>query len=133
MYGLPKTHKEGTPLWPILSMIRSSRHEPNKYIAELLTPVLKLYSSNRMKDSFIFVNFIKSCNFEPTRTFLCYFDISSLFTNMPLDDAIGICVDALYRGHLDYPPFPGDTFEELMLIAKRVWCLQMRIDSLGIS
>ena len=30
-----------------------------------------------------------------------------------------ICADALYRGHLDCPPFPEDTFRELMLIAKR--------------
>ena len=28
-----------------------------------------------------------------------------------------ICADALYRGHLDCPPFPEDTFRELMLIA----------------
>ena len=27
MYGLPKTHKEGTPLRPILSMVGSSHHE----------------------------------------------------------------------------------------------------------
>ena len=27
MYGLPKTHKEATPLQPILSMTGSSQHE----------------------------------------------------------------------------------------------------------
>ena len=36
---------------------------------------------------------------------------------MPLDKTIGICADALYRGHLDCPPFPEDIFTELMLIA----------------
>ena len=30
-----------------------------------------------------------------------------------------MCADALYRGHLDCPPFPEDTFRELMLIATR--------------
>ena len=30
MYGLPKTHKEGTPLRPILSMTGSSHHELGK-------------------------------------------------------------------------------------------------------
>ena len=42
-----------------------------------------------------------------------------LHTNVPLDETIGICADALYRGHLDCPPFPEDIFEELMLIATR--------------
>ena len=46
-------------------------------------------------------------------------DISSLFTNVPLDETIEICADALYRGHLDCPLFPEDTFRELMLIATR--------------
>ena len=51
--------------------------------------------------------------------FLCSFDISSLFTNVPLDETIGICADSLYRGNLDCHPFPEDTFKELMLITKR--------------
>ena len=38
---------------------------------------------------------------------------------MPLDETIGICADALYRGQLDCPPFPEDTFKELMLVATR--------------
>ena len=33
MYGLPKTHKEGTPLHPILSMTGSSHHELGKWLA----------------------------------------------------------------------------------------------------
>ena len=52
-------------------------------------------------------------------SFLCFFEISSLFTNVPLDDTIEICTDALYRVHLDCPPFPEDTVRELMLIATR--------------
>ena len=119
MYGLPKTHKEDIPLRPILSMIGSSQHELAKWLAEILAPVLKLYSSHSVKDSFTFANFIQNCNLEPTKTFLCSFDISSLFTNVPLDETIEICADALYRGHLDCPPIPEDTFRELMLIATR--------------
>ena len=119
MYGLPKTHKEDIPLRPILSMIGSSQHELAKWLSEVLAPVLKLYSSNCVKDSFTFASFIQNYNVEPAKTFLCSFDISSLFTNVPLDETIGICADALYRGHLDCPPFPEDAFKELMLIATR--------------
>ena len=119
MYGLPKTHKEDTPFRPILSIIGFSQHELAKWLAEILAPVLKSYSSRCIKDSFTFANFIQNCNLEPTKAFLCPFDISSLFTNVPLDETIGICTDALYRGHLDCPPFPEDTFKELMLFVTR--------------
>ena len=39
MYGLPKTHKEGTPLRPILSMIKSAQHNLAKELSLLLGPV----------------------------------------------------------------------------------------------
>ena len=58
MYGLPKTHKEDIQLRPILSMIGSSQHELAKWLSEVLAPVLKLYSSNCIKDSFTFASFI---------------------------------------------------------------------------
>ena len=57
MYGLPKTHKDDIPYIFILSMIRSSQHEFAKWLAEILEPVLKLYSSHSVKDSFTFANF----------------------------------------------------------------------------
>ena len=54
MYGLPKTHKEGTPLRPILSMTGSSHHELHKWLAGLLQPVLERFSSHCISDSFKF-------------------------------------------------------------------------------
>ena len=65
----------------------------------------------------MFANFIQNCNLEPTKAFLCSFDNSSLFSSVPLDETIEICADAFYRGHLDCPPLPVDTFKVLMLIA----------------
>ena len=69
MYGLPKTHKEDIPLRPILSMIGSSQHELAKWLAEILAPVLKLYSSHSVKDSFTFANFIQNCNLNLLKHF----------------------------------------------------------------
>ena len=59
MYCLPK-HKENIPLRPILSMIGSSQHELAKWLAGIVVPVLKLYSSHCVKDSFTFANFIQN-------------------------------------------------------------------------
>ena len=45
---------------------------------------------------------------------MCSFDISSLFTNVPLSETIKICAD-----DLNSPPFPEEVFIELMGTATR--------------
>ena len=54
MYGLPKTHQEGAPLCPILSMTGSSHHELGKWLAGQLQPVLERFSSHCLSDSLTF-------------------------------------------------------------------------------
>ena len=71
------------------------------------------------KDSFTFANFLHNYNFKPAKAFLCSSDLSSLFTNVSVDETIEIFASALYRGYLDCLPFPEETFRELMLIATR--------------
>ena len=83
MYGLPKTHKEGTPLRPILSMTGSSHHELGKWLAGLLQPVLERFSSHCISDSFTFAKTMQNLGIDPN-VFMCSFDVSSLFTNVPL-------------------------------------------------
>ena len=41
MYGLPKVHKAGVPLRPILSMIGSPQYDTSKWLCKLLEPVRK--------------------------------------------------------------------------------------------
>ena len=93
MYGLPKTHKKDVPLRPILSMTGLAQHQLAKYLSSLLEPVLTLYSSNCIRDSFTFADIIKTSNLDPFSVFLCSFNISSLFTNVPLAETIQICAD----------------------------------------
>ena len=47
------------------------------------------------------------------------FDISSLFTNVPLSVTIKICADALHRSELNSPPFQEELFIELLETATR--------------
>ena len=58
MYGLPKMHKTNIPLRPILSMTGSSHHELSKWLASLLEPVLKRFSTHCICDSFTFADAI---------------------------------------------------------------------------
>ena len=113
MYGLPKTHKEGTPLRPVLSMTGSSHHELSKWLAGLLLPVLKRFSSHCFSDSFTFAKTTQNLDIDPN-IFMCSCDESSLFTIIPLDETIKICADALYD-HSDLQPLISkDVFVESM-------------------
>ena len=105
------------PLRPILSMTGSAQHQLAKSLSSLLEPVLTVYSSNCIRDSFTFVDIIKTSNLDPSSIFLCSFDISSLFTNFPLAETIQICADAFYSSKHPPAPFPRQIFVELMEMA----------------
>ena len=70
-----------------------------------------------MSDSFTFVKEIRKFTFSPSSVFLCSFDISSLFTNIPLVETIEICADALYNDESMAASFPRNVFVELMQLA----------------
>ena len=117
MYGLPKTHKTDIPFRPILSVVGSSQHELAIFLSVTLQPVLELYSSFCIQDSFSLAELIRQ--FDPTsdQSFLCSFDICSLFTNVPLDETFQICADTLYSGKFIPPDFPKAVFIEFMHMA----------------
>ena len=61
---------------------------------------------------------IRQLKLTPDESFLCSFDISSLFTNVPLAETIQICADTLYEGDRIVPlTFPNDIFVQLMTAA----------------
>ena len=104
MYGLPKIHMKDVPFRPMLSMTGSAPHQLATWLTSVLQPVLSLYSSYCIQDSFSFVDAIRSSNLQPASTFMCSFDISSLFTNVPLAETIQICADSLYNFFLLLQP-----------------------------
>ena len=113
MYGLPKTHKKGTPLRPIQFMTDLFHHELGKWLAVLLQSVLERFSSHCTSDSFTFAKTMANLDIDPN-VFMCSFDVSNLFTNVPLDETIKICSKALYDQSYSYPVIPKDVFVELM-------------------
>ena len=93
LYGLPKIHKEGVPMRPILSSIGTCGYN----IAKFLVPFLQSLTINEytVKDSFSFVDEITSLTTNSHIT-MASFDIKSLFTNVPLGETIDIVADTLY-------------------------------------
>ena len=116
LYGLPKIHKPGVPLRPILSMTGSPQYDVSKWLCLVLEPVRKLYNTHTIKDSFAFIDQLtdtKICS----DGHMCSFDVVSLFTNVPLEKTIDVCADALYRND-DVEPMittlSEDSFRKLL-------------------
>ena len=58
MYGIPKTHKQGKPLRPVLAMI-GSPHRLAKWLITILEPIRLKFSKFTVKYSFSFAEFIR--------------------------------------------------------------------------
>ena len=67
-------------------------------------------------DSLTFAKTMQNLDIDPN-FFVCFFDVSSLFTNVPLDETINISPEALYDESDSQPVVPKDVFVELMTSA----------------
>ena len=117
MYGLPKTHKVGVPLRPVLSMIGTPQYNLSKWLIKILQPVNIKLSKFVTVDSFSFSKFINQLKLNSVDNYLCSFDIKSLFTNVPLTYVTQICSDYLYNSDLTPPTIPRTIFEEFLTLA----------------
>ena len=90
LYGLPKTHKEKVAM----RLILSATHTYNYALAKWLDEKLKPLSCNQytVKDTFEFVNEVQSLEINRGDILVSY-DVTSLFTNVPLDETIQILAD----------------------------------------
>ena len=120
MYGLPKIHKEGAPLRPIVSMVNAPQHEMAKWLNEILKPVLDKFSEHTVRDSFEFCSNLDdfAAKHGTACVFMCSFDIQSLFTNIPLVETIEICLDTLYRDEtICAPSIPEEHLRKMLMKA----------------
>ena len=94
LYGLPKTHKEQLAMCPILS----ATHTYNYALAKWLDEKLKLLSCNQytVTDTFEFVNEVQSLGINRGDILVSY-DVTSLFTNVPLYETIQILADKAFN------------------------------------
>lgn len=82
-YGLPKLHKPGIPLRPIVSYIQSPFYNLSKYLSNILSKVIKK-TQYYIKDSWTFKQFIDTVKLNNNQK-LFSLDIVSLYTNIPTD------------------------------------------------
>ena len=96
-YGLPKIHKPDTPLRPIVSSCRSVTHGVAKELAKILKPLVGK-SPHHINSTQDFVEQVKHITLAP-RECLSSYDVSALFTSVPVDPALNIIKDLLEKDH----------------------------------
>jgi hypothetical protein len=98
IYGLPKIHKNGTSLRPIVSASSTFNYNLAKLLANKLDYLRK--NDTVIKDTFTFVDELLSLKFDNSQIKMISFDITSLLTNVSLNLTIQIILDKLYGpGH----------------------------------
>ena len=91
LYGLPKVHKTGCPFRPIVFSVNTYNFNQASYLVGILQPIST--NQHTVKDSFRFADWAKS--YKHRNGIMDSFDVCSLFTNVPLDETIQICLGKL--------------------------------------
>ena len=112
LYGLPKVHKVGVPLRPIISQIGSYTYQLAKFLVPILSPLTT--NSYTITDSFAFVNELMSMKETP---FMASFDVVSLFTNIPLIETVEICLDKLFSNSDKVHNLTREDLKKLIIFA----------------
>lgn len=102
LYGLPKVHKQGVPVRPILSMSGSATHETAKFLVSVLRPVEAYFCKYNIKDSFELTNQLASLSIsENAPGVIGSLDIVSLYTSVPLDECLKVIDECIKSGKVE--------------------------------
>ena len=98
IYGTPKMHKFSSSdsfpkLRPIVSSIGTFNYNLARFLCDLLSSLVPNDCS--CKDTFSFVSQINNTNLS--KNFLVSYDLTSLFTNSPLQETIDIAINLTFN------------------------------------
>ena len=113
LYGLAKVHKKNIPLRPVLSIPGSPYQKTAQQVTKWLpvVPESKINSSTQKT-----VDSSKRTTLEPDEVIIS-FDVTSLYTNVPIKEAIQEAADRLYSGEVQTPSLDKETFITLATIS----------------
>ena len=113
MYGSAKVHKivtdSLTSFRTILLVIDTLTYKLAKFLVLMLEPLAT--SEYTIKDSFTLAEELQSFDSKPVMT---SFDIESLFTNIPLQETIDLCIENLFKDKTHVDNLLKDSFHELL-------------------
>ena len=102
IYGTPKMHKFSPSdtfpkLCPIVSSIGTFNYDLTCLLCDLVSPIVP--DDYSCKDTFSFVSQIMNANLSGK--FLVSYDVTSLFTNIPLQETIDIAINLIFSHNLN--------------------------------
>ena len=90
-YGLPKIHKSGCPLRPIVSGCDGPTDHLSAYVTHFIQPLASNLPSH-IKDTKHFLNLIEKLPPLPPNALLVTADVTSLYTNIPHEEGIAAVI-----------------------------------------
>ena len=87
-YGLPKIHKEGTPLRPIVSTTGAVTYSTSKELSRILKPLVGK-SPHHIHNNQDFMEHLKGIKLDPDEVMVSY-DVRALFTSVPIQPALEV-------------------------------------------
>ena len=118
LYGLPKIHKSDFSTKyqyrPILAAFKLASFNICKFFVPLLAPLTT--NEFTIENSSAFASFIQSVP-NANQLFMTSFDVENLFTNIPLQETIQICLDSLFRENPTFLGFTKALFRSFLELA----------------
>ena len=116
-YGLPKIHKAGTPLRPIISSTGTATYNTAKELARILKPFVG--SNHHVQNTRDFLEQIKDVRLRDGDCIISY-DVTSLFTSVPIKPVLEIIQQRLTK-HQDLHKRTSMTIKQI--ISQLEFCL----------
>ena len=115
LYGLCKVHKAGYPMRPVISMVGTAEYKLAKFLDTFIKPNINVDFT--VDSTGAFVKKLEDFQFK-RGDYSVSFDVSSLFTNVPLDETIQLIAEKVYSVESKIiPSFPKKVFIKLMKFA----------------
>ena len=119
LYGLPKIHKQGIPLRPIVSFVESPTYNLSKEIACILSHLVGR-SERHVKNSYDFVEFLNTTKVDDNESMVSFDAVSLFTTKIPVDLAMEIAKKRLES-------YPSEDLQEITNWSVEEICTGQRI------
>uniref|UniRef100_A0A1B6C8J6 Reverse transcriptase domain-containing protein n=1 Tax=Clastoptera arizonana TaxID=38151 RepID=A0A1B6C8J6_9HEMI len=113
--GLPKVHKEGVPIRPLVNYTSAPSYKIAKKLEKIIKTNMVLERNYSLSNSYDLINEIKDSDVK-MHHILASFDITSLYTNIPVDETLDILHDKLNQSSSLLP----EAIDELINLLKEI-------------
>ncbi|CAF4643107.1 unnamed protein product, partial [Rotaria socialis] len=121
LYFIPKPHKAGTPLRPIVSSMSMPMTGISKFLDKLIRPIFDKHArSTTIIDGVDLIHRLEAYTtngYLKPKTYFCTFDITDLYTMLPQEESLDILIEFLVQhGYQKVQNIPIDIIRKLALI-----------------